>query len=118
MIGTILIHLQKNFYTFDHDILMKTLNTINFSNYTIGWFKSYISSQLFGVNLENSNSEPSNFTCGAPQRSILGPLLFLIYVNDMRQTVQPNEFLYGVELNQMTSSMILTLALFFGETML
>ena len=95
MTGMILIDLQKAFDTIDHDILLKKLSAIGFSNHTIGWFKSYLSNQLFRVNLGNCYLDPSNITCGVPQGSILGHLLFLIYVNDMPQTVKSNLFLYA-----------------------
>ena len=71
-----------------HDTLMKKLSAI-------GWFKSYLSNRLFRVNLENCYSDLSNITCGVQQGSILGPLLFLIYVNDMPQAVKSNLFLYA-----------------------
>ena len=58
------------------------------------WFKSYLSNRLFRVNLETCYSDPSNITCGVPQRSNLGPLLFLIHVN-MPQAVKLNLFLYA-----------------------
>ena len=89
----ILVDLQKVFDTIDHEILLKKLSAIGFSNHTIGWLKSYLSNQLFRVNLENCYSDPFNITCGVPQESILGPLLFLIYVNDMPQAVKSNLFL-------------------------
>ena len=88
MTGMILVDLQKAFDTIDHDILLKKLSAIGFSNYTICWFQSYLSNRLFRVNLENCYSDPSNITSGVPQGSILGPLLFLIYVNDMPQAVK------------------------------
>ena len=50
---------------------------------------------MFRVNLGNCYSDPSNITCGVPQGSILGPLLFLIYVNDMPQAVKSNLFLHA-----------------------
>ena len=50
--GMILVELQKAFDTIDHVILLKKLSAIGFSNHTIGWFKSYLSNQLFRVNLE------------------------------------------------------------------
>ena len=60
----ILIDLQKAFDTIDHDILLKKLSAIGFSNHTIGWCKSYLSNRLFRVNLENCYSDPSSITCG------------------------------------------------------
>ena len=51
MTGMMLIDLQKAFDTIDHDILLKKLSAIGFSNHTIGWFKSYLSNRLFRVNL-------------------------------------------------------------------
>ena len=78
MTGMILVDLQKAFDTIDHDILLKKLSTIGFSNHTTDWLKSYLSNLLFRVNLENFYSDPSNITCGVPQGSILAPLLFLI----------------------------------------
>ena len=95
MTDMILVDLQKAFDTIEHDILLKKLSAIGFSNHIIGWFKSYLSNRLFRVNLENCYSDPSNITCGVPQGSILGPLLFLIYVNDMPQAVKSNLFLYA-----------------------
>ena len=100
MTDMILVDLQKAFDTIEHDILLKKLSAIGFSNHIIGWFKSYLSNRLFRVNLENCYSDPSNITCGVPQGSILGPLLFLIYVNDMP---------HGL-LNQICFYMLMTLA--------
>ena len=93
--GMILIDLQKAFDTINHDILLKQLSIIGFSDYTVKWFQSYLSNRKFTVNLENSFSEVSNISCGVPQGSILGPLLFLIYVNDMPMAVKCNLFLYA-----------------------
>ena len=84
----ILVDLKKAFDTIDHDILLKKLSAIGFSSHTIGWFKSYLSNRLFRVNSENFYSDPSNITCMVPQGSILGPLLFFIYVNDMPQALK------------------------------
>ena len=100
MTGMILIDLQKALDTIDHDILLKKLSAIGFSNHTISWFEwfdssSNLSNRLFRVNLENCYSNPSNITCGVLQGSILGPLLFLIYVNDMPPAVKSNLFLFA-----------------------
>ena len=93
--GMILIDLQKAFGTINHDMLLKKLSIIGFSDHTIKWFQSYLSNRKFTVNLENSFSEVSNISCGVPQGSILGLLLFLIYVNDMSMAVKCNLFLYA-----------------------
>ena len=92
MTGRILIHLQKAFDTTDHDMLLKKLYAIGFS---VNWFKSYLSNRSFLVNLGNNFSQPASVSCGVPQGSILGPLLLLIYVNDMSQTVKYHLFLYA-----------------------
>ena len=91
----ILIDLQKAFDTINHDILLKKLSIIGFSDHTVKWFQSYLSNRKFMVNLENSFSEVSSISCGVPQGSILGPLLFLIYVNDMPMAVKCDLFLYA-----------------------
>ena len=93
--GTILIDLQKAFDTINHDIHLKKLSIINFSDHSVKCFQSYLSNRKFTVNLENSFSEVSSISCGVSQQSILGPLLFLIYVNDMPMTVKCNLLLYA-----------------------
>ena len=81
MPGKILIDLQKAIDLIDHDILLKKLSAIGFSNQTTGWLKSYLSNQLFTVNLERCYSDP-NITCTIPKGSILRLLLFLTYMKN------------------------------------
>ena len=61
----------------------------------VNWFKSYLSNRSFKVNLGNNYSQPASVSCGVPQGSVLGSFLFLIYVNDMSQTVKCHLFLYA-----------------------
>ena len=91
MTDMILVDLQKTFDTIDHDISLKQISVVGFSNHTIDWFQSYLSNQLFRISLEKIYSKPSSITCGL-HVSILGRLLFLIYVNDMPQVVKSNLF--------------------------
>ena len=91
----ILIDLQKAFDTIDHDILLQKLYAIGFSKHTVNWLQSYLSYRSFLVNVGNNFSQPASVSCGVPQGSILGPLLFLIYVNDMSQAVKCDLFLYA-----------------------
>ena len=59
------------------------------------WFECYLSKRMFSVHVENSFSYKAIIICGVPQRSILGPLLFLLYVNDMVQAVNCDLLLYA-----------------------
>ena len=95
MTGMILIDLQKDFDTIDHDVFLQKLYAIGFSKHTVNWFQSYLSNRSFLVNLGNNFSQPASVSCGVPQGSILGPLLFLIYANDMSQAVKCDLFLYA-----------------------
>ena len=68
---------------------------MGFSEGCITWFQSYLSEGIFFVSIENQFSDYGGILCGAPQGLIWGPLLFLIYVNDMPQAVNSNLFLYA-----------------------
>ena len=81
--GMILIDLQKAFDTVNHDILLKKMEFIGFSEETTKWFKSYLSNRKLKVHIKNTFSESGNLLCEVPPESILGPFLFLLYINDM-----------------------------------
>ena len=91
MTGMILIGLQNAFDTIDHDIW----HAIRFSKHSVNWFRSYLINRTFLVNLGNAFSQPACVSSGVPQGSILGPLFFLVYINDMSQTVKCNRFVYA-----------------------
>ena len=91
----ILIDLQKAFDTIDHKILIEKMKCIVFSNGVTKWFECYLSKTMFSVQIENSFSDKAVIICGVPQGSILGPLLSLLYVNDMVQAVNCNLLLYA-----------------------
>ena len=93
--GLVLIDLQKAFDTVDHELLLTKLCAIGFNKSTVSWFKSYLSNRAQYVDVNGSISSRGNLTCGVPQGSILGPLLFLIYVNDMVTSVDCDLYLYA-----------------------
>ena len=93
--GMILIDLHKAFGTINHDILLKKMSALRFSNRSINWFQSDLSNRSFRVNVPGKYSCIAKIDCGVPQRSILGPLLFLLHVNDMKEAVNCDLFLYA-----------------------
>ena len=93
--GTILIDLQKVFDTISHKILLDKLLPIDFLKNTINWYEAYLVERHFIVKVRNRVLKLAHISCGVPQGSILGPLLFLIYVNDMSQAVECDLYLYA-----------------------
>ncbi|CAH2100147.1 unnamed protein product [Euphydryas editha] len=79
----IFIDLKKAFDTVSHDIMLRKLNDIGITGRALEIFKSYLANRYQIVKIGSHQSGPGLITCGIPQGSILGPLLFLIYVNNM-----------------------------------
>ena len=88
----VLIDLQKAFDTCDHSILLDKLICMGIES---DWFWSYLSHRKQCVQIAGSNSSFLDTTCGVPQGSILGPTLFLCYVNDMSVSLNCRLALYA-----------------------
>ena len=76
---------KKAFDTVNHSILISKLYKYGIRGSTLEWFKSYLSNRQQYVQIHKTKSDTKPITCGIPQGSILGPLLFIIYINDLAQ---------------------------------
>jgi len=83
----IFLDLQKAFDTVNHEILLHKLYNYGIRGIAHDWFRSYLSNRLQFTVANGASSSLAKITCGVPQGSVLGPLLFLLYVNDIANSV-------------------------------
>ena len=84
----VFIDLQKAFDTVDHDILISKLEHYGARGIAKNWFSSYLQNRKQCVKLNGFESSLSDISYGVPQGSVLGPLLFLMYINDLSVSVK------------------------------
>ena len=84
----IFVDFQKAFDTVDHHILLQKLNYYGISGLANNWFSSYLQNRTQFVSINSFDSNVNAIYCSVPQGSILGPLLFLIYINDLHFAIK------------------------------
>ena len=82
----VFLNLKKAFDTVDHNILLAKLKQYGIRGNTHSWFENYLSYRKQYVEYNNFKSDTKTITHGVPQGSILGPLLFIIYMNDFSRS--------------------------------
>ena len=94
-IDCIYMDFQKAFDKVPHNRLMAKLAAYKIEKKTLNWIKHFLNDRTQQVTIQGENSDFRDVTSGVPQGSILGPLLFVIYINDLAKTTNSSVFLYA-----------------------
>ena len=86
-VGAVFVDLSKAFDMVNHTLLINKLKTLGITGIENNWFKLYLNNRTQHVSINGSISFPNVIMSGVLQGSILGPLLFLLFINDMPEYI-------------------------------
>ena len=93
------LEFMKAFDTIPHKRLIGKLKSYGIAYYTLRWIQAFLSGRVQQVSVNGVNSEWANVTSGIPQGSALGPILFVLYINDLRENIISNVYMFADDTN-------------------
>ena len=94
-IDVVYLDFMKAFDTVPHKRLIGTLKSYGIEYYTLRWIQAFLSDRVQQVSVSGINSEWANVTSGIPQGSVLGLIIFILYINDLPENIVSNVYIFA-----------------------